>query len=889
MKIRKITTAVLLLSGALLVFCSRKSPLETGPERSSSRVAKVSVTVSPEMLAPGDHAQVHIFVVDAGENPVSGATVSLSATAGRLEPPELVSDSLGRGIAFFTAPTQVGKVTITARCGSDCQASASVKIDTVGAALFHLSAEPGSILADGLSAATLHVQLRGSDLRPRRGEAVSFSTNHGRIEPAYVLTDSSGEASAELVSEASHTDLTAQVVAQAVGLKDTATVVFRGLLFEMTANPTRLVANGTSESVVTAVVKEASSYVAVPDLDVVFATNLGTIPAHVKTDPSGTASVKLRAGRQTGWATVVGTVGNALRDTVRVYFGESKPAYLTLQARPAVIQADGTSTSEITATVSDSSRNPVPDGTAVRFELLQGKGRLDSYRQTTGGVATTTLVSDTKPGLALVRATVGGLADTVTVRYVAGGPASISVVADSSSLPADGVTMTHVRAYVYDVSGNPVADGTVVTFEADLGHITERAQTQDGVAQAQFSGSQTGVATIVARAGGVVGETTVVLRPGPPNSVLISCDPKSVGVKDSGRNQTLRITADVRDSRNNAVADGTYVRFEIVASPGGGETLSTYDPVPTVNGKAEVSFTSGIRSGAVRVRAVVTDSLGQALTPEVSSTATEFLIFAGPPYIEDVTDASTSHLTVGARPVNVYGWHVVNNTVEIVAVVGDKYNNPVPPGTAVYFTTTGGVISTYTGYTDEEGVAKVTLHTGQPYPTVERYYNTFLDPNLHITIPGPVPDFDLDGNENDGIARVLAVTEGVDSKGNSARVWAVCNVVFSGDITTFTVSTDRTVLHPGESATISIVVHDINGNPIVPGSVISAKASAGELSWDRFRTDDPGSDFYSVQLTNNLDPTDPNAKPTATPVTIKIESENGNVQASTVPIQLLID
>ncbi|NOZ56487.1 MAG: hypothetical protein GXO73_06830 [Calditrichaeota bacterium] len=888
MTIRKITTAGLLFLAASLVFCSRKSPLEDSGDKASAKAAKIVVTVSPDVLAPGDQAQVRVFVTDADDSPVSGATVRLSATTGQVEPPELVSDSLGQGLALYTAPAQVGQVTITARCGDDCQATASVKIDTVGAALFHLTAEPRSILADGVSVATLHIQLRGSDLQPRRGEPVSLSTDHGELEPAYVFTDSSGEAAVELLSEASHQDLTATVVAQAVGLKDTVTVEFRGLLFEISANPTRLVANGTSESVVTAVVKETTSYVAVPDLTVVFATDLGTIPARVKTDASGTAAVKLRAGTQTGWATVVGTVGNALRDTVRIYLGESKPTYLTLQARPAVLQADGTSTSEITATVSDSSRNPVPDGTTVRFELLEGKGRLDSYQQTTGGVATTKLVSDTKPGLAVVRASVGALSDTVTIRYVAGGPASISVVADSSSLPADGVTVTRVRAYVYDAAGNPVADGTVVTFEADLGHITERAQTQNGVAQAQFSGSQTGVATIVAKAGGVSGETTVVLRPGPPNSVLISCDPKSVGVKDSGRNQTLRITADVRDSRNNAVADGTYVRFEIVASPGGGETLSTTEPVPTVNGKAEVSFTSGIRSGAVRVRAVVTDSLGQPLTPEVSSTATEFLIFAGPPYIEDVNDASTSHLTVGAKPVNVYGWHVVNNTVQIVAVVGDKYNNPVPPGTAVYFTTTGGVISTYTGYTDEEGVATVTLHTGQPYPTVERYYNTFFDPNLHTVIPGPVPDFDLDGNENNGIARVLAVTEGVDANGNSARVWAVCNVVFSGDITTFTVTTDRTVLHPGESATISIVLHDINGNPIVPGSTISAKASAGELSWDTFRTDDPGSDFYTVQLTNNLDPTDPNAKPTATPVTIKVESQNGNVQASTVPIQLLI-
>ncbi len=884
---RKVVLPLILTLTIPVLFCTRESPLELEKDVEQG-LQVILFGVEPRVLAPGDTATVQVRVTDTSGAPVPGKTVRFSGEGGNVDPQLSVTDSLGIAATLFVAGPTTGEARVVARCEDSKPLTVSLRVDSSSTPLLELSAEPLRLLADGVSKVQLRALLREEDLTPRTGTPVTFRTNSGDVLGT-ALTDSQGVAETYALAPASHTDLEGVFVAEASGLRDTVRVLFLGVDFRAEAHPTHLMADGTSEATIAASVKETTSKVAVPDVLVTFATDLGTVAAQAQTDPAGVARVQLRAPTRPGRATVVATFGNALRDTVYVYFGDSSPAHLVLQASPAVLPADGQSTAEITATVTDSSNNPVPDGTIVHFELLSGNGTLESYKPTTGGVAATKLQSATEPGVAVIRASVGAVSDTVTVRYTVGGPAVINLVADSSSILADGVTTTLVRAYVYDAAGNPVEDGTPVSFTTDLGNITSRSQTQGGVAVASFSGTKTGVATIVASAGGAQGQTTVVLRPGPPNSVLLSFDPKSVGVKDSGRNQTLQITATVLDSRNNTVADGTYVRFEIVASPGGDESLSTYDPVPTVNGQAQVSFTAGTKSGPVRVRAIVTDSQGVPIQPEVRSTATEFLIYAGPPYIENIYAVSTSHLSVGSKPINVYGWGVVNNTVDIVVVVGDKYNNPVPPGTAVYFTTTGGVISTYTGFTDDEGVAHVTLHTGQPYPTVTRFYNTFNDPNLNSIIPGPAPDFDGDGWENDGIARVLAVTEGVDAEGRPAKVWSVCSVVFSGPITRFEVTVDRDTLYPGESALISIVVHDENGNPIVPGSKISAEAAAGKLSWTELTTDDPGRTRYYVTLTNNIDPTDPQAKPTATPVTIKIHSQNGNVQASTRPIQLLIN
>jgi hypothetical protein len=458
---------------------------------------------------------------------------------------------------------------------------------------------------------------------------------------------------------------------------------------------------------------------------------------------------------------------------------------------------------------------------------------------------------------------------------------------------------------VTDSAGNPVRDGTTVRFTATIGNVTSESITNGGIAEAQFSSNETGVSTITATVGSISSETTINLRAGSPSSVLLTYDPTSIGVRDSGRNQTLRIIADVRDSKNNTVSDGTWVRFSIYASPQGGETLSSFEPIPTVNGKSEVSLISGTRSGTVRIQAEVVDENNQPLVPVVRAISTEIIIFAGPPFIENVNDRSTSHLTVGTDPLNILGWHFVNNTASVTAVVGDKYNNPVPVGTAVYFTTTGGVISTHMGYTDEEGLATVTIHSAQPYPTIHRFYQTFYDPNRSHPdfslptniIPGPIPDFEFSQvlnsqggfDENDGIVRILASSEGVDANGDKANVWAVTGLVFSGLINTFTVAVDRTDLSPGESAYIEIQIYDVNGNPIIPGSSVIAESSAGALSWTNIETSDPGVTLYHLYLTNNLDPSNPDAKETSTKVTIKVNSDNGNVVQSPATILLKLE
>ncbi len=291
-----------------------------------------------------------------------------------------------------------------------------------------------------------------------------------------------------------------------------------------------------------------------------------------------------------------------------------------------------------------------------------------------------------------------------------------------------------------------------------------------------------------------------------------------------------------------------------------------------------------------------------------------------------ILDRKSTHLTVTSKRLNI--WYGIDTTM-VTLLVGDKYNNPVQDGTAVYVTTSGGVVTTK-AYTNENGIASVILQAGNPLPTIHRYYHYdgLQDPNTgdlignHLTDPY-IPDMEGsqvlnsegDYGENDGIARILAHTEGVDEDNNSIQVWDIHQVIFSQEIPSgaywgnppdlesprfmSTVDADsmsgaysprRAILDPGEYAVIEIDLWDINGNPIVGGSEISATAApAGvkaELSWTQYTTGDPGATSYSLRLYNTIDPTKEEDIPGWVNVVIQVKSRNGNARLTTDPIYL---
>ena len=120
--------------------------------------------------------------------------------------------------------------------------------------------------------------------------------------------------------------------------------------------------------------------------------------------------------------------------------------------------------------------------------------------------------------------------------------------------------------------------------------------------------------------------------------------------------------------------------------------------------------------------------------------------------------------------------------------MGDKYANPVRPGTAVYFTTTGGIIEGST-LTDDQGIGSVQLISSAPQPN---------DPVL-----GP------------GFGRITATT--VDE--NQTVISDETVVLFSG-VPQISINPTSFDIPNGGTQLFTYTVSDQNNNPLVEGTTI---------------------------------------------------------------------
>ena len=214
---------------------------------------------------------------------------------------------------------------------------------------------------------------------------------------------------------------------------------------------------------------------------------------------------------------LIGTDGTGNSITIPVTFGlpalqPGTPSAMTLQAAPATVTEEG-GTSTITATVKDAAGSPVPDGTAVTFSTTYGTLSL-SYVTTLDGIATTTLTFSTDDNTSTITATSGSVVSTVVVIY---SPASVA--ASAITLQAAPTTVTAagtslITATVTDSSGDPVPDGTGVSFSSTYGVISAITTTTNGIATATLTFVTTDSTSTVTATCGSVSATVVVIFTG---------------------------------------------------------------------------------------------------------------------------------------------------------------------------------------------------------------------------------------------------------------------------------------------------------------------------------------------------------------------------------------
>lgn len=885
-------------------------------------IAGIDFTIHPsfnELTADGKSTMsIQIVLREASTKvAISGETIIFSTEKGSI-PKSAATNQSGITSVTLTSSSTPGPSRVTARFGAMSIDTTITFVNSESSSMV-VTASPSIIFGNGADTTWINVDIDDSSIDIDAGQFVQLTSTAGKLANyGKLVLDSNGSGSLPLVSAASTSDVIVDVTASYQDHSNSIQVKFLGIDFSIIPSTTEILADGKSTSSIRTILKENATKIAISGETIVFSADKGSIPKSAVTSSSGLASATLTSSTVPGVSTITARFGNMSVDTT-VTFLASEPTHMLVTASPSVIYADGSTVSTITATITDFSNNPVPSGINVKFSKVSGPDVSFSNTAQTNesGQASTSLTAHSI-GTALIAVEAADLIDTVAVQCIAGEVSQITIESDKQSMKADGIENATITATVMDSKGNPL-EGKTVTFTADYGDITQTVRTNaDGKAQAKFSSSTVATATLKATVKNsssteYTASLIIELLAGTPGSINLEFDPKEIGVKSTGQNQTTNVYATVRDNKNNIVDDGTLVQFAIVYAPAG-VTLSTTEPIPTVSGVARISCSSGTRSGSARISAEVLDE--NSVPTGVKAISSELIIHAGPPYIEDINrPRETTHMTIVARRLNIYAGL---DTTLLTISVGDKYNNPVDPGTAVYVTTSGGFVTTRS-YTDENGIVNDTLFAANPVPSVNRYYNYdgMQDPNTGAIITDksisdfeypphspyfpylPEPGLDWfdrrvdnsydngpgDYFENNGVARILAYAVGMDANGNEAKAWDDISVVMSRNIadygdnseTVFALIND-TLFWKSSGVEITLFVYDEHGNPIASGSKITAELTSdnvqAKLSGSLIETGaDQGKDYYRITITNAIDPEKP--KPGWTAIKITVESRNG--------------
>jgi hypothetical protein len=150
---------------------------------------------------------------------------------------------------------------------------------------------------------------------------------------------------------------------------------------------------------------------------------------------------------------------------------KTQPATISCSANPTSIMADGTATSDITATVRDSNNNIVTLTTdQVTFTISGAGGTVVTWLDgsvspriipCSNGIATTRMKSTTLPGTITVTATFTGVTPAnATITAIAGTPVKVLSNVNPATMIANGLTTSTITASLVDSNNNVILSAT---------------------------------------------------------------------------------------------------------------------------------------------------------------------------------------------------------------------------------------------------------------------------------------------------------------------------------------------------------------------------------------------------------------------------------------------
>ena len=380
-------------------------------------------------------------------------------------------------------------------------------------------------------------------------------------------------------------------------------------------------------------------------------------------------------------------------------------AAITVTTSAPTILSDGSNSATITALVRDATNNLIA-GVPVTFTANSGGVAVTRATTDASGSATATLSTAGDPTLRTITVTAaaGGMNATVNVQVVAGGGNNTTVQMGSgtggafqpgmigiSSPNVSAGGSTSLQIVLQQSDGTLYAQNASITFNSpcaaqNLATITSPVQTSTGIASATYSASGcsgSDVITATATIGGnaLSASGTVTVAPAAIGSIVFeSATPTNIalrGTGGTGRPEASTVVFRVLDQSGGPRA-GATVSFALNTSVGG-IAFSPSTAQSDANGRVQTVVQSGTVATSVRVTATVT-----SVTPQISTQSGQLTVTTGIP------DQDSFSLAVQCP--NVEAWGRDGVQVPVTARLADRFNNPVPDGTAVTFNTEGGQI-----------------------------------------------------------------------------------------------------------------------------------------------------------------------------------------------------
>ena len=568
--------------------------------------------------------------------------------------------------------------------------------------------------------------------------------------------------------------------------------------------------------------------------------------------------------------------------------GTNNAAAVTVTSSVPSITATGSSSADITAMVRDSANNLIK-GVPITFTASSGGIAVTQNTTDDNGQAKATLVTAGDASLRTITVTAsagGGLTSTVAVQVVSGnngGAATAQMGSGTGTAFQPGVIAvanpavaaggsTSLQVVLQQTDGTLYTQSATVTFSSPcaaqgLANVGQPVVTSTGIVSSTYaatgcSGADivTATATVGSQSLSATGNVTVATA-AIGAIQYVSASPTNIALKGTGDTihpEASTVIFKVLDSTGGPRA-GATVTFALNTTVGG-ITLGPVTGQSGSDGRVQTVVNAGTVATSVRVTATVT-----SVTPNIGTQSSQLTVTTGIP------DQDSFSLAVQCQ--NVEAWNTDGVIVPVTARLADRFNNPVPDGTAVTFTAEGGKVQSQctTGTTaSESGVCSVNWVSSAPRPSNGRSSllataigeESFNDANGNGSFDNGETFTDLgerylDSNENkayDAGEQIYdfnnnAVYDGPDGKFNgvlcldtTGRCAANAtttgigakNIIVMSDGAAAPIPASGATLTPAiglnSTATYFITFQDVNANPLPSGTTITAQLAGTGLT-----------------------------------------------------------